>query len=67
MAKKSVTTAVFNVTVTLPPGMNLKDMQDYVRDAVKSYKGGMDPQDPTFHLDPDTVRVALSSKVTKYG
>ncbi len=67
MAKKRVMTAVFNVTVTLPPGCNLKDMNDYVREAVKVHCATTDPDGPVFAIDPVTVKVSLLRTTTEYA
>lgn len=62
-------TVQFVVKLELPEGVNKQDAADYVRDAVKSWKGGLwhgqanhpDPEardpDPLFLLDADKVTV----------
>ncbi len=60
-------TASFKVTMDLPTGVNLQMAQNYVREAVKAWKGGMDIDNPLFDIDPESVRVALLSTVTTYG
>lgn len=59
----------FRVTLTLPDDATIADAKDYVRDAVASMKGCLNPgmrgdgtrdpdeADPMFYLEGDTVRV----------
>lgn len=68
MARKNLsqTTVSFNVKLTLPPGANKKDGQDYVREAVKSHWGNVPASSSMQHLDGESVTVALISSTTNY-
>jgi hypothetical protein len=46
MMKKS-----FTVSVEMPEGVTVLDMQRYIREAVQYWKGGLHPDDPLFELD----------------
>lgn len=48
----------FTVSFELPLGATKKAAQAYVKDAVASYKGCYDPEDPIFDIDNNTLRVA---------
>lgn len=47
----------FTVSLEMPEGMTLADMAAYIEDAVASYRGCKDPEEPVYGLDPDSVRV----------
>lgn len=47
----------FLVTVEIPNGVSVRDMQNYIRDAIQMWKGQEHPDDPIFNLDWDTVKV----------
>jgi hypothetical protein len=47
----------FVVTVEMPPWATVRDMTNYIRDAVQTCRGGLDPEDPVFDLDPEKVKV----------
>ncbi len=66
MAKK-IEEVQLLIKLTAPPGSNAHMVANYVREAVKSHCGGLDPQDEMFELDRNTVRVSLVSKTTVYG
>lgn len=55
---------VFKVTLTMPDGVSLREMREYIRDAVAGWKGqfnnGLNDRsavDPLFLLDGDSVKV----------
>lgn len=62
MSAKSQTTATFAVTLVLPNGVNLQDMQDHIRNAVQEWDAGKN-----MSIDDNFVRVYLIRKVTEYG
>lgn len=66
MAKKVGTTVVLRVTVSAPGKVTMPDLCTYVRDAVKSYRGGMNPNDPMFNLDSESVTVSITERHTIY-
>ena len=45
----------FRVRLTPPPGADAARLRTYVEDAVATWRGSYDPNDPIFDLDPDTV------------
>lgn len=61
--------AVLRVSLEVPEGATMQAAMNYVRTAVQAWKGGMDPQNPMFNLDPDKVTVSpLEQRVDyKYG
>lgn len=59
MARHKVTTIVFRVTIEAPRGSTKQQCEGYVRAAVQSHCGGLDPADPMFELNRDCVRVSL--------
>ena len=67
MSRKSQTIGTFAVTIKVPIGSNLAIVQTYIRDAIQSHCGGLDPKDEMFGLDPKDFTVALTKKVTTYG
>lgn len=52
----------FVVSVELPPGVSVEDMEAYIEESVGCWKGGKDPESPIFDLDGETVRVARLSR-----
>jgi len=52
MAKKH-----FIVGVKIPDGVGTREMQEYIREAVQTWKGQKHPEDPLFDLDYKTVTV----------
>lgn len=56
----------FTVSLPLPPGATVRDAQDYVFEAVRTWRGSLrppgsyddaDPGDPMWELDEDAVKV----------
>ncbi len=47
------------VAVERPDGVTHAQMADYIEDAVRTFKGGLSPDDPLFDLDKDSVKVKL--------
>jgi hypothetical protein len=48
---------LFIVSIVPPRGATIEEMNRYVEVAVRSFCGGMDPQEPMFDLDKSTVNV----------
>lgn len=65
MSKRAQTTILASVRLELPPGANTKAAVDYVRSAVRSWCGGLDPEDPMFDLERNSVKVALLQKLER--
>lgn len=55
-------TRQFVVTVEVPPGVSVEEMEGYIEEAVAVWKGGGAPESPLFGLKGDTVRVARLSR-----
>ncbi len=64
MSKRTKTTVTFSVTVQLPKGVTIPQMQAYIRDAVGGWKGGMSPSE---FDDLDVFTVGLVKRITTYG
>lgn len=63
--KKAKHILTLRVTLAVPEGATTPRVTDYVRSAVKTHCGGLDPQgDPMFELDKDTVKVSLLKRLT---
>lgn len=58
MKKKS-----FKVTVAIPDGVGIKDMQDYIKEAVQTWYGQLHPDNPLYNLDYKTVTCVPIRKV----
>jgi hypothetical protein len=48
----------FRVEFDLPPGATAAEAGEYIEGEVRAGCGGLDPRDPMFHLDRESVRVA---------
>ena len=48
----------FIVRLVPPSGAEAADLRAYVEDAVATWKGSYNPENPIFDLDPDTVRAS---------
>lgn len=48
---------IYIVRVQRPDGVSIKDMEEYITDAVRAWKGGMFQSNPLTELDRDTVKV----------
>lgn len=46
---------VLTVTLDCPDGADLESVEYYVGRAVASFSGSLDPLDPMFNLDPNSV------------
>ena len=60
----------FKVKVDLPEGCKIADMQEYIEEAVATWKGCKHPEDSIFDLDWKTVKVTRlldKKKVAKSG
>lgn len=44
------------IQATVPAEVSEKDFACYVHDAVCATRGGLDPKDPLFYLDPSEVQ-----------
>jgi hypothetical protein len=50
----------FIVTVEMPNGVTVKEMKEYILDAVATWKGQLDPECDLFWLNSDKVRVKIT-------
>lgn len=66
MSKRSSTRVTFSVSLQLPPGVTMDELQNYVRTSVACWKGGGDPQAPLYQLDGKSVEVRLLKRETTY-
>ena len=64
---KQQTTVTIAVKMILPKGANGATALDYVRSAVASHAGGLDPKDVMFELDREKTVVKLIKKETNYA
>jgi hypothetical protein len=55
----------FVVTVTVPAGVTLREMADYIREAVQDWHNSLDPETPLFNLDDRTVTVKCVKQPVK--
>lgn len=55
----------FTVEVEIPEGCTVTEMKEYIRLAVRCWAGGMDPEDPIYDLDKDSVKVSTQRQNTK--
>lgn len=68
MSKKKQSRITYGVTIDLPQGVTGREMQDYIREAVQSWKGSKLPDDTNLvNLNHETVRVALLKRVDTYA
>lgn len=52
----------FTVTVEMPSGVTIKEMKQYINDAVRNWAGGYDPELPIFDLDRSSIKVKHTPK-----
>jgi hypothetical protein len=57
MATKSRKTTCFRITVPVTDGVSMKAWKEYLENAAKGWKGGLNPEDPLFDMDRDKIRV----------
>jgi len=62
--RRKTVTAVFQVTIRVPPGANMQDAQEYIRQAVNGY--GVEQSDPFFNIQPEHTKVFLKSQHVDY-
>lgn len=48
---------IFLVSFEVPPHATVEEMEAYVESAVRCFCGGMDPREPMFNLEKDSVTV----------
>ena len=65
--RKQTTTVTLSIRTTLPKGSNVAELLDYVRNAIASHGGGLDPEDHYFHARDLGFTVNLVKKETTYG
>ena len=67
MRRKTKTDITVNVRIRVPSNASVSTVMEYVRDAMSSHKGGLNPQDPLFNIDPNYIDVILLKKETTYA
>lgn len=65
-SKKS-TVLTFSVTLPMPDGATIPDVQEYIKVALKLYKRGFTSDDPFFNTDFTNITVGLKKRETTYG
>lgn len=58
---------VLHVQIELPRGVSVDRAVGYTVDALASHCGGLDPQDPMFALNRESIGVKLVKKETTYA
>lgn len=64
---KRTTVATYAVKMTMPVGSNAAQLQQYIRDAIRQWAKGGDPENPLFELKDEDFTVRLIKKETTYG
>ena len=49
----------FTVALEMPEGVSTSEMETYIEEAVATWRGQLDPDDPLFALDGDSVKVRV--------
>lgn len=52
----------YQVTVDRPAGVSVKEMREYIREAVHRWGGAYHPEDPLFGLKPPAVKRVAPEK-----
>lgn len=65
--RKQKTTVTFALTMVLPTGVNINQMQQYVRTAITHWSSAGAGPDNAFHLADEDFTVALKKKETIYA
>lgn len=66
MSRRKHETIVLRVTLAVPVGATSQHATDYTREAVKNGKHDLDPAQPMFNLDVESVRVQMIERHTQY-
>jgi hypothetical protein len=66
MSRSPRTVATFTVTMSIPKGSNVAEVAAYIRDALQSHGGGLEPSHPMFSIQPGAFTVNLKQKTTTY-
>lgn len=64
LTKVTKTEVIFAVRMELPEGTNIGEARQFIRNAISGYGGGLDPEDPFFHVSDKDFTVALHEKRT---
>ena len=67
MSRKSRTVATFAVTIQVPFGTNLSDVQLFIRRAISTCGFTESKNTTQYAIPEDSFTVALTKKVTTYG
>lgn len=65
--RKTRTLLTLQVKIEVPQGSNGSEVMQYVRVAIGSYSGGLDPESPLFNVGKSDITVSLLKKETTYG
>lgn len=70
MTKRTQTILTIQVKLDVPENSNAAQIMEYIRNAIRSHKGGMDPEHPLYDwpsIEHDDFTVKLVKKETLYG
>lgn len=62
--KPNKRTRVFLVTLDIPEDVYIRDVKDYILNAVKDFCGCLSPENPWFDLDRNSIKV-VQQKIRK--
>lgn len=65
--KKQQTTVTLSLRTVLPKGSNVAELLEYIRSALASHGGGLDPLSPYFDSKAEHFVINLVKKETTYG
>lgn len=68
MGKQTTEKVVYLLTVQLPPGVSATRFTKYIQEALRSHRGGCDPEDPIYAFKPeeDEIKVKLKERHVQY-
>lgn len=66
MSRRAQTVMTFAITLKVPDGANGQTLQQYIRDAISTWKGGLPVGDPMSGLDTSELTVSLLKRTTTY-
>jgi hypothetical protein len=66
MSRKTKTEITAQLRMQVPEGANVAMVLEYIRSAVSSYAGGLDPENPMFDINKEEFTMKLVKKETTY-
>lgn len=52
----------FIIELDMPPGVSIKRMKTYLKNATSTYCGSLHHKDEIFNLDKDTIKVSTATR-----